>query len=344
MTTTQRTKKLLNAPDDALEESLRGFGLANSPLVNVDPKRQLVIRRDAPVQGKVGVLSGGGSGHEPLDSGYVGRGMLDAAVLGSIFTCPSPDRIVEATQAIDGGAGVLYIVKNYTGDVMNFRLAAERVRATGTEVEIVFVTDDVAVNDAGGIGRRGTGATVLAQRLAGAAAEKGASLSEVTEIARRVVDHSGSFGVALTSCSTLALGRPSFVLGEDEIELGVGIHGEPGRRRGQMMTSWQLVAESVEAIVSALEPPDGATMLAFVNGFGATPLMELYVVYNDLVAELTRRGYEVRRSLVGNYVTSLDMAGTSITLLVLDGDDLTALWDAPVRTVGLSWGETGGQE
>ena len=334
--TTTRTKKLLNDPDNALAESLAGFGLANSDLVQVDPQRQLVLRRGAPVPGKVGVLSGGGSGHEPLDSGYVGDGMLDAAVLGSIFTCPSPDRIVDATLAIDGGAGVLYIVKNYTGDVMNFRLAAERARAAGVEVEIVLVADDVAV-EAAAVGRRGTGATVLVERLAGASAERGASLAEVAVVARRVTAQSRSFGVALTSCSTLALGRPSFHLGEDEIELGVGIHGEPGWRRGRMLPAAQLVAESVQAIVADLEPEPGSGMLAFVNGFGASPLMELYVVYNDLVAELTRRGLQVLRSLVGNYLTSLDMAGTSITLLVLD-DDLTELWDSPVRTVGLRWG------
>ena len=335
--TPRRTKKLLNNPEDAILEALAGFGAAYPEIVRVDLEHRLALRRDAPIRGKVGVVSGGGSGHEPLHLGFVGQGMLDAAVLGPIFSSPVPGAIVAATHVADGDAGVVHIVKNYTGDVMNFRLAAKIAESEGVRVEMALVDDDVAIEDPlSTAGRRGTGATVLVERIAGACAERGGSLEAVAAVARRVNERSRSFGVALSPCSPPELGHPTFELGDDEIELGVGIHGEAGRRRGRIAPAATLVAEMVDAILLDLRPEPGADVLAFVNGLGATPLMELYLVHHDLVAELARRDLQVRRRLVGNYVTSLDMAGVSITLLVLD-DELTELWDSPVWTAGLRW-------
>ncbi len=328
-----QTKKLLNDPDDAVAEAVAGFGAAHPGLVRVDPECHVVVR----LAGKVGVLSGVGAGHDPLDCGYVGQGMLDAAVPGTVFTSPGLDAIMTATRAVDAGAGVVYIVKNYTGDVMNFRLASEQAIEAGIDVELVLVDDDVALARGCAAGRRGIGAAVFVERLVGASAERGDTLADVAALGRRVNDRARSFGIALRSCSPLTLGRPAFELADDEIEIGVGIHGEPGRRRGKMARVRDLVAEMVDAIVDDLEPKPGAELLALVNGLGATPLMELYVAYNDLVAELDRRGLRIRRSLVGNYVTSLDMIGMSITLLDLD-DELVELWDSPVCTAGLRWG------
>ncbi len=335
---TQTMKKFINAAEDVVKESLAGLGAAHSDLVRVDFENQIVVRKDAPVAGKVGLISGGGSGHEPMHGGFVGRGMLDAACPGEIFTSPVPDQMLAATKAVDGGAGVLHIVKNYTGDVMNFKLAAELADDDGIKVESVLTNDDVAVEDSlWTAGRRGVGVTVLLEKIAGAKAEAGGTLDEVAAVARKVNDRGRSFGVALTSCVTPAAGTPTFEIGADEIEFGVGIHGEPGRRRERLAPAAEIVAEMTEAILSDLAPKSGANLLAFVNGLGGTPLIELYVIYNELAKQLSSRGLTATRSLVGNYITSLEMAGASITLLELDSE-LTELWDAPVHTPALRWG------
>ena len=333
----QTVKKFLNDPEDIVTESLAGLGAAHPDLVRIDFENQLVLRKDAPVQGKVALVSGGGSGHEPLHGGFVGLGMLDAAAPGAVFTSPVPDQMLAATKAVDGGAGVIHIVKNYTGDVMNFKLAAEEAADEGIEVESVLTNDDVAVEDSlYTAGRRGTGATVLLEKIAGAKAEAGRSLAEVAAVARKVNDQARSFGVALTSCATPAAGTPTFDLGPDEMEFGVGIHGEPGRRREKVRSAAEIVAEMSEVILGDLNPAGGSNVLAFVNGLGGTPLIELYLIYNELTKHLEDRGLTATRSLVGDYITSLEMAGVSITILVLD-DELTELWDAPVHTPALRW-------
>src|SRR5689334_6545490 len=309
-------KKFLNDPADVVRESLTGLAAAHADLLRYDADAQIVVRSDAPVQGKVALVSGGGSGHEPLHGGFVGRGMLDAACPGEVFTSPVPDQMLAATKAVDAGAGVVHIVKNYTGDVLNFKLAAELADDYGIEVESVLTNDDVAVEDSTWTaGRRGVGVTVLLEKIAGAKAEAGGSLAEVAAVARRVNDRGRSFGVALTSCVTPAAGSPTFDIGPDEMEFGVGIHGEPGRRREKLKPVAEIVAEMTDAIVSDLAPADGAKLLAFVNGLGGTPLIELYLVYNELAKQLADRGHEATRNLVGNYITSLEMAGVSITLL-----------------------------
>src|SRR5438067_12413598 len=331
-------KKLINAPEDVVKESLAGLAAAHPDLVRVDFENQVVLRKDAPVAGKVGLISGGGSGHEPLHGGFVGLGMLDAACPGEVFTSPVPDQMLAATKAVDGGAGVLHIVKNYTGDVMNFKLAAELAEDEGVQVESVLTNDDVAVEDSlYTAGRRGVGVTVLVEKIAGARAEAGGSLAEVAAVARKVNERGRSFGVALTSCVTPAAGSPTFDIAADEMEFGVGIHGEPGRRREKLRSAAEIVAEMTETILSDLAPADGSQVLAFVNGLGGTPLIELYLIYNELAKQLADRGLTAARSLVGNYITSLEMAGVSITLLELD-DELTTLWDAPVHTAALRWG------
>jgi phosphoenolpyruvate---glycerone phosphotransferase subunit DhaK len=331
-------KKFINAPADVVKESLTGLGLAHPDLVRIDLENQVVLRKDAPVAGKVGLVSGGGSGHEPLHGGFVGRGMLDAACPGEVFTSPVPDQMLAATRAVDGGAGVVHIVKNYTGDVMNFKLAAEMAEDDDIEVESVLTNDDVAVEDSlYTAGRRGTGVTVLVEKIAGAKAEAGGSLAEVAAVARKVNEQGRSFGVALTSCATPAAGAPTFDIGTDEMEFGVGIHGEPGRRREKVRPASEIVEEMADAILGDLKPAKGSNVLAFVNGLGGTPLIELYLVYAELVKQLGRYGVTASRSLVGNYITSLEMAGISATVLELD-DELTALWDAPVHTPALRWG------
>ena len=331
-------KKFINDPADVVKESLTGLGQAHADLVRIDLENQLVLRKDTPVAGKVALVSGGGSGHEPLHGGFVGAGMLDAACPGEVFTSPVPDQMLAATKAVDGGAGVVHIVKNYTGDVMNFKLAAELAEDDGIQVESVLTNDDVAVEDSlYTAGRRGTGVTVLVEKIAGAKAEAGGSLAEVAAIARRVNERGRSFGVALTSCATPAAGAPTFDIGADEMEFGVGIHGEPGRRREKIRSAAEIVEEMADAIVGDLQPADGAGVLAFVNGLGGTPAIELYLVYAELTKQLERHGITATRNLVGNYITSLEMAGVSITLLELD-DELTALWDAPVHTPALRWG------
>jgi dihydroxyacetone kinase-like protein len=331
-------KKFINEPADVVKESMQGLGAAHPDLVRIDLENQIVVRRDAPVAGKVGLVSGGGSGHEPLHGGFVGRGMLDAACPGEVFTSPVPDQMLAATKGVDGGAGVVHIVKNYTGDVMNFRLAAELAEDEEIRVESVLTNDDVAVEDSlYTAGRRGVGVTVLVEKIAGAKAEGGGSLEEVAAIARKVNAQGRSFGVALTSCVTPAAGSPTFEIGADEMEFGVGIHGEPGRRRDKIAPVSEIVEQMSDAILSDLDPKAGSNVLAFVNGLGGTPLIELYVIYNELTKQLGQRGLTATRSLVGNYITSLEMAGASITVLALD-DELTALWDAPVHTPALRWG------
>jgi phosphoenolpyruvate---glycerone phosphotransferase subunit DhaK len=331
-------KKFLNDPANIVKESLTGLAAAHGDLLRYDAAAQIVVRADAPVRGKVALVSGGGSGHEPLHGGFVGRGMLDAACPGEVFTSPVPDQMLAATKAADGGAGVVHIVKNYTGDVMNFKLAAEDAADEGIAVESVLVDDDVAVQDSlYTAGRRGVGATVLLEKIAGAAAERGDDVQSVAAIARRVNERARSFGVALSSCTPPAAGQPIFDLPEGQIEIGIGIHGEPGRRREALGSAKEIVSVMTEAVVSDLKPAEGARVLAFVNGMGGTPLIELYLLYAEVDRQLRAAGLEPARNLVGSYITSLEMAGASLTVLELD-DELTSLWDAPVHTPALRWG------
>ena len=331
-------QKLINEPGDIVGEALRGMAAAH-PELRVDHEHRIIFRADAPVQGKVGLVSGGGAGHEPLHGGFVGLGMLDAACAGEVFTSPVPDQVVAATSGVDGGAGVLHIVKNYTGDVLNFEMAAEMVaEESGTRVEAVVVDDDVAVQDSlYTAGRRGVGLTVLLEKIAGAAAEEGRPLDQVAAVARKVNQQGRSMGVALSSCTVPAAGRPTFDLPEGEMELGVGIHGEPGRRRIPIAPAREVAQMLVEPILDDLDFTAGDGVIAFVNGLGATPLLELYLMYGEVQALLEKAGVRVARSLVGPFITSLDMAGCSVTLLKVD-DELLGLWDAPVRTPGLRWG------
>jgi phosphoenolpyruvate---glycerone phosphotransferase subunit DhaK len=332
-------KKLINEPGDVVSEALRGMAAAHPDRLRVDHENRIVYRKDAPRSGKVGLISGGGSGHEPMHGGFVGLGMLDAACAGEVFTSPVPDQMMAATKEVDGGAGVLHIVKNYTGDVMNFEMAAELAAAdAGTEVLSVVTNDDVAVQDSlYTAGRRGVGITVIAEKICGAAAEEGKSLAEVADVCRKVNGQGRSMGMALTACTTPAAGTPSFDLGPDEMEIGIGIHGEPGRFREPLGSANQVVERLATAVVEDLPYQSGDNVLAFVNGMGGTPLIELYVVYRELHNFLEGRGIAITRNLIGNYITSLEMAGCSITLLKLD-DELTRLWDAPVDTPALRWG------
>lgn len=330
-------KKLINDPADVIAEALRGIALAH-PELRVDHANRIIYRADAPVAGKVGLLSGGGSGHEPLHGGFVGRGMLDAACAGEVFTSPVPDQMLEATKTVDGGAGVLHIVKNYTGDVMNFEMAAELAAAEGVTVESVIVDDDVAVQDSTyTAGRRGVGATVLVEKIAGAAADLGRPLAEVADVARRVNAASRSMGVALTSCTVPAVGHPTFDLPETDIEIGIGIHGEPGRQRIPMQPARAIAEQMAEPVLADLDFTSDDGVILFVNSMGATPLIELYVMYAEFAAILDKAGVRIARSLVGPYITSLDMAGCSVTLLRAD-DELLRLWDHPVNTPALRRG------
>ncbi|MTE14687.1 dihydroxyacetone kinase subunit DhaK [Nocardia aurantiaca] len=331
-------KKLINDPAEVVDAALAGMAAAH-PELRVDVKQRIVVRADAPVAGKVGLVSGGGSGHEPLHGGFVGLGMLDAACPGEIFTSPVPDQIQAATTAVDAGAGVLHIVKNYTGDVMNFEMAAELTAAeTGTQVRAVVVSDDVAVQDSlYTAGRRGVGATVILEKMAGAAAEQGRPLAEVARIAEAVNARSRSMGMALTSCTVPAVGHPTFELGENEMEIGIGIHGEPGRVRVPLAPARDVAQMLLEPILADLPFTQGDRVLCFLNGMGGTPLIELYLMFDEVTRILRGHGIHIERSLVGSYVTSLEMAGCSITVTRLD-EELTALWDAPVRTPALRWG------
>jgi dihydroxyacetone kinase-like protein len=329
-------KKLINAPEDLVKQSLAGVAAAHGDLVKVHYYPNIVVRADAPIKGKVGVISGGGSGHEPMHGGFVGMGMLDAACPGDVFTSPTPDQMEAATKAVDGGAGVLHIVKNYTGDVMNFEMAAEM--AVDIEVEAVVIDDDVAVQDSlYTAGRRGVGTTVLAEKICGAAAERGDSLKQVADMCRKVNANGRSMGMALTSCTVPAAGKPTFEMGDDEMEIGIGIHGEPGRERMKVKPAKEIVGMMAEAVLSDLPFKRGDQVIAMVNGMGGTPLIELYLVYNELNEICKGKGVTIARRLVGNYITSLEMAGCSITLVKADGE-LLKMWDAPVHTPALRWG------
>ncbi len=331
-------KKLINAPDRVVSDALRGLQAAHAERVRVSLDPYMVVRADAPIMGKVGLVSGGGSGHEPMHGGYVGRGMLDAACPGEVFTSPTPDQMLAATKAVDGGAGVVHIVKNYTGDVLNFEMAADLAKAEEIEVETVLTNDDVAVEDSlYTAGRRGVGATVLVEKIAGAAAEVGRSLQEVTELGRRVNAQGRSMGMALTPCITPASGEPSFELADDEVEIGIGIHGEPGRFREHAGPASQVAERLLTPIIEDLPFTRGDRVLAFVNGMGGTPLLELYIVYAEVAKLAREHGLRIERNLIGNYITSLEMQGCSITLLKLD-DELLQYWDAPVDTPALRWG------
>lgn len=331
-------KKLINDPRAVVDESVEGFGLAHADLVTVNADPVFITRKDAPVAGKVGLVSGGGSGHEPLHAGFVGHGMLDAAVPGAVFTSPTPDQILPATLAVNAGAGVVHIVKNYTGDVLNFEMAGELAEAEGVEVRTVLVNDDVAVEDSlYTAGRRGVGGTVLVEKIAGAAAERGDDLDAVAGIGERVNANVRTMGVALSACTVPHAGTPSFDLAEDEIEIGIGIHGEPGRHRIPMENADGITDRLLEPILSDLGITAGDKVLLFVNGMGGTPQSELYIVYRRARQVLAELGAEVERSLVGNYITALEMQGCSISVLRLDAE-MTELWDAPVHTAALRWG------
>lgn len=327
-------QKLINDPADAVLESLHGLQLAHPQFLRVHLDPLVVVRADAPIAGKVAIISGSGSGHEPLNVGYVGRGMLDAACPGAIFTSPTPDQYLAAIRVVHGGAGVLFVVKNYMGGVLNTEIAVELAREEGFNIATVLVNDDVAVEKVSN--RRGVGAAVLVEKIAGAAAEAGLSLEAVTAIAHRVNEQARSMGVALSSCTTPNLGSPTFYLPPHHMEVGVGIHGEPGRERVPLAQADTIVELLVEAIRVDLTLRPGDEVLALVSGLGATPQQELYIVFHHLHQILTASGLVVARQLVGNYVTSLDMAGCMVTLLRLD-PDLKAFWDAPVHTPALNW-------
>jgi dihydroxyacetone kinase-like protein len=355
-------KKLINTTEDFVPESLEGMAAAHPDIVKIHLDPNFVYRADAPVKDKVAVISGGGSGHEPMHGGFVGVGMLDAACPGAVFTSPTPDQMLEAAKTVHGGAGVLYIVKNYTGDVMNFEMAAELARVEGIHVANILIDDDVAVKDSlYTAGRRGVGTTVLAEKICGAAAEQGYALKQVADLCRRVNLNGRSMGIALTSCTVPAKGTPTFELGEDEMEIGIGIHGEPGRKRMKIKTADEITEMLALSIiedptytrtvrewdddkgewvdVELKDPPfkSGDRVLAFVNSMGGTPMAELYVVYRKLADLCEKKGLQIVRNLIGPYITSLEMQGCSITLLKMD-DEMIRLWDAPVKTPGLHWG------
>jgi phosphoenolpyruvate---glycerone phosphotransferase subunit DhaK len=329
-------KKFINKVDDILTESLSGFATAHSDLVSLHLDPNFLTRKNK-ASNKVAIISGGGSGHEPLHAGYIGRGMLDAACPGHVFTSPSPDQMLAAAEAMHAGKGILFIVKNYAGDVMNFEMAAEMLPF---ESATVLTSDDCAVlNSTYTTGRRGVAGTMIVEKCVGSLAEKGASLHACKALGDKVNTRCASIGVALTSCTVPAAGRPTFDIGENEIEMGVGIHGEPGRRRVSMRPADELVKEMVDAILADFAARNINTKteaLLLINGFGATPLMELYLIYNSAAKLFTEHGIKVARSLVGNYTTALDMAGASITLCLLD-DEIKQHWDSPVHTPVLRW-------
>jgi dihydroxyacetone kinase-like protein len=327
-------KKLINATDDILTESLDGFAAAHADIVTLGAEHKFVRRR-ALKAGKVALISGGGSGHEPLHAGFVGHGMLDAACPGQVFTSPTPDQMVAAIGAVDAGSGCIFIVKNYEGDVMNFQMAAD---LAGGNVATIVTDDDVAVEKSTwSTGRRGVAGTLIVEKIVGGAAERGATMTELKDLGDRVNRQTRSMGVALTSCTVPAAGKPTFVLGDDEMEMGVGIHGEPGRRRVRLATADAIADEMLGAILDDLDPKQGSEALLLVNGFGGTPAMELYLMVNTALRVLRKKGLDVSRFLTGSYVTSLEMAGCSITVSILDAA-LRSLWDAPVHTAALRWG------
>ena len=326
-------KKFINHIDNLLDESLLGFAKAHADIVQFNAQPHFVNRIDTTSPGKVALISGGGSGHEPLHTGFVGKGMLDAACPGQIFTSPTPDQMLGAAQAVENGGGVLFIVKNYAGDVMNFEIAAEMLECPN---DSILVDDDVSLPKDHSTGRRGVAGTTIAEKIVGAAAESGADLGACKTLGDRVIRATASMGVALSSCTVPALGKPTFDLGEDEIEMGVGIHGEHGRETMALTNATEIVEHLASAIDEDLKPQKDQKVLLHVNGFGATPLMELHLIY-DLASQFwEKRGINICRSLVGNYTTSLDMAGCSITLTLFD-EELLKLWDAPVHTAALRW-------
>jgi dihydroxyacetone kinase-like protein len=327
-------KKLINATDNILIESLDGFVAAHADIVALGAEHKFVRRR-ALKPGKVALISGGGSGHEPLHAGFVGHGMLDAACPGQVFTSPTPDQMLAAVEAVDTGGGCVFIVKNYEGDIMNFQMATD---LAGASIATIVTDDDVAVEaSTWSTGRRGVAGTLIVEKMVGAAAEQGATMSQLKDLGDRVNRQTRSMGVALTSCTVPAAGKPTFTLGEGEMEMGVGIHGEPGRRRVQLATADAIADEMADTILKDLGPSAGAEALLLVNGFGGTPAMELYLMVNSALRVFRKKGLNVSRFLTGNYVTSLDMAGCSITICTLDAE-LRSLWDAPVHTAALRWG------
>jgi dihydroxyacetone kinase-like protein len=355
-------KKLINAIDDVVNEQLEGMAIAHPDMVKVHFDPNFVYRADAPVSGKVALVSGGGSGHEPMHGGFVGVGMLHAACPGAVFTSPTPDQMYEAAKAVNSGAGVLFLVKNYTGDVLNFETAAELAHADGIPVQSILIDDDAAVKDSlYTAGRRGVGTTVLAEKITGGAAEAGYDLDQCADLCRKVNMYGRSIGIALTSCTVPAAGKPTFDLGDDEFEFGIGIHGEPGRERFKMKTADEITEMMASAILDdgpytrtvrewdrangewvekelTDEPfKSGDQVIAFVNSMGGTPVSELYALYRKLSEIIEARGLSIVRNLVGPYITSLEMQGASITLLKAD-DEILKFWDAPVVTPGLRWG------
>ena len=328
-------KKFINIVDDVLTESLNGFGLAHRDILKIHLNPNFIIRADKSKEGKVSLVSGGGSGHEPLHGGFVGYGMLDAACPGQVFTSPTPDQMISAAQAVNNGGGILFIVKNYSGDLMNFEMASEMLEI---ENMTVLVNDDVAVEDSSfTTGRRGVAGTMIVEKIVGSAAEAGASLVECKELGDHVNKMTASMGVAFTSCTVPAAGKPTFEIAPDEMEIGVGIHGEPGRKREKAKSADEITRDLVDTIVEDLKPDNNAEVLLHVNGFGGTPLMELYLLFNSAAKELENNKIKISRSLVGNYTTSLDMAGASITICKLD-DKIIKHWDSPVHTAALRWG------
>lgn len=330
-------KKIINNKEDVVQDLIKGMVSAYpNRLVNL-PQTTVIVKKAAPIQNKVGLVSGGGSGHEPAHAGYVGTGMLDAAVLGEVFTSPTPDQIIEAIKAVDGGEGILLIVKNYTGDILNFEMAAELAELEGIEVEQVVVNDDVAVEDSSfTTGRRGIAGTVFVHKIAGAKAEKGATLSEVKQVAEKVVQNVRSMGMALSPCKIPASGKPSFTLAEDEMEIGIGIHGEPGIERKKIATADDIATELTQKILDDMQLVEGEEVAVMINGLGATPDMELFIVNHKVQAILSSQGIKVCKTFVGEYMTAIEMAGCSVTLLKLD-DELKELLaeksDAPAFLV-----------
>jgi len=328
-------KKFINNVDDVLTESLTGFGLSHSDILKVHLNPNFITRADKSKKDKVSLISGGGSGHEPLHGGFVGYGMLDAACPGQVFTSPTPDQMISAAQAVDNGGGILFIVKNYSGDIMNFEMASEML---GIENMTVLVNDDVAVEDSSfTTGRRGVAGTMIVEKIVGSVAEAGASLAECKELGDYVNKMTASMGVAFTSCTVPAAGKPTFEIAHDEMETGVGIHGEPGRKREKTKSADEITRDLVDTILEDLKPDNNAEVLLHINGFGGTPLMELYLLFNSAANELEKNKVKISRSLVGNYTTSLEMAGASITICKLD-DKIIQHWDSPVHTAGLRWG------
>lgn len=322
-------KKIINNPNEVVQDMVQGLVAAYPSKLKVIPETLVIARKDAPVEGKVGLVSGGGSGHEPAHAGYIGKGMLDCAVAGEVFTSPTPDQVFEGIKAADGGKGVFLVIKNYTGDVLNFEMAAELAEAEGIQVEKVIVNDDVAVEDSSfTTGRRGIAGTVLVHKIAGAMAESGASLQEVKRVADKVVANVRSMGMALTSGTVPAAGKPSFQLEDNEMEIGIGIHGEPGIERKQIASADEIATELVERIFTDIDIPKGQEVVVMINGLGATPEMELFIVNKKVQSLLKDKGIEVFQTFVGEYMTSLEMAGCSVTLLKLD-DELKSLLQAP---------------